>query len=111
MMRSARCGLLVTVLLTLHASAQSWPQRAMRLVVPNAPGGGSDTVVRVPAERLSAARRQQIVVENRAGAGGRQGAEFVAKSPADGYTLLLGSGATLVTARALLYGRLRAVQG
>ena len=88
-----------------QAGAQSWPLRSLRLVVPNAPGGGSDTVARVLAERLTPALGQQIVVENRAGAGGRQAAEFVAKSAADGYTLLLGTGATLITARAL-YGRL-----
>jgi tripartite-type tricarboxylate transporter receptor subunit TctC len=93
------------VLLAWNAVAQPWPQRPLRLVVPNAPGGGSDTVARVLAERLSPALGQQVVVENRAGAGGRQAAEFVAKSPADGYTLLLGTGATLITARAL-YGRL-----
>jgi tripartite-type tricarboxylate transporter receptor subunit TctC len=96
---------LLSMLICAPVGAQSWPQRALRLVVPNAPGGGSDTVARVLAERLTPALGQQIVVENRAGAGGRQAAEYVAKSAADGYTLLLGTGATLITARAL-YGRL-----
>ena len=95
---------LLPLLIAAPAGAQSWPQRPLRLIVPNAPGGGSDTVARVFAERLTPALGQQIVVENRAGAGGRQAAEFVAKSAADGYTLLLGTGATLITARAL-YGR------
>ena len=92
---------LLPLLIAAPAGAQSWPQRPLRLIVPNAPGGGSDTVARVFAERLTPALGQQIVVENRAGAGGRQAAEFVAKSAADGYTLLLGTGATLITARAL----------
>jgi tripartite-type tricarboxylate transporter receptor subunit TctC len=105
MRRSGSLAWLMAVAVVQHATAQPWPQRAVRLVVPNAPGGGSDTVARVLAERLSPALGQPMVVENRAGAGGRQAAEFVAKSLADGHTLLLGTGATLITARAL-YGRL-----
>ncbi len=104
-MRSMLFGLLVMTVPALDAVAQPWPQRPVRLVVPNAPGGGSDAVARLLAERLSPALGQQMVVENRGGAGGRQAAEFVAKSPSDGHTLLLGTGSTLITARAL-YGRL-----
>src|SRR5215212_8972007 len=81
--------------------AQSYPVKPVRLIVPNAPGGGTDTVARLIAEKLSAPLGQQIIVENRGGAGGRIAAELVARSPKDGYTLLLGSAATLITGPAM----------
>jgi tripartite-type tricarboxylate transporter receptor subunit TctC len=68
--------------------AQSWPQRPVKVIVPFAAGGNSDTQARIISERLSAVLGQQFIVENRAGAGGAIGAEFVTKSQADGYTLL-----------------------
>jgi tripartite-type tricarboxylate transporter receptor subunit TctC len=83
------------------AVAQTYPAKPIRLIVPNAPGGGTDTVARLIAEKVSPALGQQIVVDNRGGAGGRIAAELVARSPKDGYTLLLGSGATLITGPAL----------
>lgn len=81
--------------------AQTWPTKPIRLIVPNAPGGGTDTVARLVSEKISPALGQQIVVENRGGAGGRIAAELVARAPKDGYTLLLGSAATLITGPAL----------
>jgi len=81
--------------------AQTYPSKPIRLIVPNAPGGGTDTVARLIAEKVSPALGQQIVVDNRGGAGGRIAAELVARSPKDGYTLLLGSAATLITGPAL----------
>jgi tripartite-type tricarboxylate transporter receptor subunit TctC len=81
--------------------AQPYPSKPIRLIVPNAPGGGTDTVARLIAEKVSPALGQQIVVDNRGGAGGRIAAELVARSPKDGYTLLLGSAATLITGPAL----------
>lgn len=75
------------------AWAQSYPSRAIRLIVPYPPGGGVDGSARVIAQALSEQLGQQVVVENRAGATGRIGTEIVAKAPPDGYTLLLGSGA------------------
>jgi tripartite-type tricarboxylate transporter receptor subunit TctC len=73
------------------ASAQAgYPVKPVRLVVPSAPGGGTDITARILAPKLSEALRQQVVVENRAGAGTMIGTELVAKSPADGYTLLMG---------------------
>jgi len=73
------------------AHSQDWPQRPAKIVVPFAPGGNSDEVARLVALRLGAAFGQQFVVENRPGAAGAIAAETVARSPADGYTLLLAS--------------------
>lgn len=85
--------------------AQTYPSKPIRLIVPNAPGGGTDTIARLVAEKVSPALGQQIVAENRGGAGGGIAAELVARSPKDGYTLLLGSAATLITGPALIADR------
>ncbi len=76
--------------------AQSWPNQTIRLVVPFAPGGGSDAVGRILAQHLSGRLGQSVVVENRAGAGGSIGAAQVARSAPDGYTLLLGSSSEII---------------
>src|SRR5436189_52278 len=83
----ARC---ITVGCALTASvlqAQTWPQRPVKVIVPFTAGGNTDTQARIISERLSGALGQQFIVENRVGAGGAIAAEFVAKAPADGYTL------------------------
>ncbi len=67
--------------------AQTWPQRPVKLIVPFTAGGSSDAQARIISDRLSTAFGQQFLVENRVGASGAIAAEFVAKSPADGYTL------------------------
>jgi tripartite-type tricarboxylate transporter receptor subunit TctC len=74
--------------------AQDWPTRPLRMIVPTAPGGGTDFTGRLVAAKLSEALGQQVVVENRGGGGGSVGADNAAKSTPDGYTLLLGSIAT-----------------
>lgn len=78
------------------SSAAAWPERPITLVVPFSPSGSSDQIARIIGRDLSAELGQPIVVENRAGAGGMVGAQYVARAPADGYTLLLGSFANLL---------------
>lgn len=73
------------------ALAQDYPSKPIKLVVPNPPGGVTDLLGRIVSERLGALYGQPVVVESRAGASGHLGAQQVAKSPPDGYTLLLGT--------------------
>jgi tripartite-type tricarboxylate transporter receptor subunit TctC len=80
---------LACVALYSVANAQTYPTRPVKLVVADAAGGAPDQLARMLAEKLSTALGQQVVVENRAGAGGVLGAEAVSKAPADGYTLLM----------------------
>lgn len=72
-----------------EAQTQSYPEKAVRIVVPYAAGGGTDTVTRALAQRMTDSLGQQFVIENRTGANGIIGSEVVAKAPADGYTLLM----------------------
>jgi tripartite-type tricarboxylate transporter receptor subunit TctC len=72
-------------------SGQSYPSKAVRLIVPFAAGGGTDLVARMLAQRLTETLGQVFLVENRGGAGGVIGADVVAKSPPDGYTLVMGT--------------------
>lgn len=71
------------------AAAPDWPQKPVRIVVPYAPGGSSDTLGRAIAKHLAEAFKQPVVVENRGGAGGLIGSQMVAKAPPDGYTLVV----------------------
>ena len=80
------------------ACAQSYPTRPVKVIVPLAPGGGSDITARQFAAKLSEALGQQFVVDNRGGAGGLIGVEMAAKSPPDGYTLLMVGGGFAATA-------------
>jgi len=88
-------AMLAAALLAFAAQAQEYPSKPLRLIVPYPPGALTDVLGRVIGERLGAALKQPVVVENRAGAGTLIGAEMVAKAPADGYTLLLATSTTL----------------
>ena len=88
-------------LLMTGAHAQDFPTRPVRIVVPWPPAGNVDITARTVAPALGEALGQQVIVENRAGAGGRIGTEAVVKSPADGYTLLLGSSGTVTAGPAV----------
>jgi len=82
---------LLALAMSLPAGAQAYPSRPVKLVVPFPPGGSLDITGRLIAQRLSEMWGQAVVVENKPGAGGNIGADFVAKSPPDGYTILLGA--------------------
>ena len=98
--------LLGAILITpLTAAAQQYPIKAIRFVVPFAPGGGTDIIGRVVAQALNDALGQPVVVDNRGGAGSTLGTEIVAKSPADGYTILFGN--ISLAFNATLYTKLR----
>src|ERR687888_231028 len=90
----ALCALAISA----AASAQPWPARPVKIVAPFAPGGSADTLGRIVAKKLSEQLKESFVVENRAGAGGVVGSEFVAKSPPDGYTLVISGIASHVIA-------------
>ena len=78
-------------LMPLGGAAQTYPNRAVRVIVPSPPGDGSDLTARALAQRLSETWGQAVVVENRPGAGGRIGTEAAVSAPADGHTLLMGN--------------------
>ena len=93
--------LAIALCFSLSASAQDFPSRPIRLVVPYPPGGPTDVVGRIYANKLTELLGQPVVVENRAGANGNIAAQLVAKSPGDGYTLFLHS--TSMVVNPLLY--------
>ena len=84
-----RALLFLLLAFTLNAHGQDWPARPIRFILPFPPGGGTDILGRLIAERLSAQLGQPVVTENRGGAGGNVGAEAAARSAPDGYTLVL----------------------
>lgn len=96
--RAALLGGLATPALWFGpARAQAFPTRPIRLIVPFVPGGGADTTARFVADPLGTELGQNIVIENRGGAGGTIGAAAVAQAPADGYTMLYGTPGPLIT--------------
>ena len=99
MNHAIRCTVFgVTVfLLTAWVHAQTYPVKSIRLIAPFSPGASTDVVGRLLAAKLTESWGQTVIVENRAGAGGIVGATYVAKSPPDGYTLLMGSVGSLGT--------------
>ena len=89
-MKLARSLVALAAMLAATASlAQEWPSKTVKMIVPFPPGGGTDTVARPLAAKLAQLLGQQFVIENRGGAGGTIGAAMAAKSPPDGYTILL----------------------
>jgi tripartite-type tricarboxylate transporter receptor subunit TctC len=78
--------------------AQAWPSKPLKLIVPFTAGGSTDTVARIVAEKLSTRLGQPVIVDNRAGAGGAIGSDVAAKSPPDGYTMLVGTSSTMAIA-------------
>lgn len=95
---------LATALIATGALAQDYPNRPIKVVVPFSAGGAVDGPMRAIAEQLGKRLKQQVIVENKPGAGATIGAEMVAKSPADGYTLLLASQTVAISAS--LYSKL-----
>src|SRR6187431_2926315 len=95
----AACLVAAAIALPIGASAQAtstgsgpaWPSKPVRIVVPFAAGGTTDILARALAPELSKVFGQTFIIENKAGAGGNLGADIVAKSPPDGYTLLMGT--------------------
>jgi len=86
-----RALVLLSVLFPLAVSGQNYPNKAIRMIVPFAPGGASDFVGRIIQPRMSELLGQQVIVENRAGASGNIGLEYAAKAAPDGYTIYLGN--------------------
>ena len=95
-------GIISTLIAIPQAiSAQNYPTRPIRLIIPFPPGGSTDTYARVISPKVSESIGQQVVIDNRTGAGGAIGAELAAKAPADGYTIRLGQTANLAIGPAL----------
>jgi len=91
-----QCLFAAALVLANGALAQSFPSKPIRVVVPFPPGGGTDIVARTVTPKMAEILGQPFIIENRAGAGGNIGTEGVAKSPADGYTLLVASASTAI---------------
>src|SRR3990172_8228106 len=93
----AALGLLAGSAAVPATAAAAYPEKPIRIVVPNPPGGATDIVGRLVADKLRVALGQPVVIDNRGGAGGGIAAEAVAKAAPDGYTLMFGTGGTHVT--------------
>jgi tripartite-type tricarboxylate transporter receptor subunit TctC len=92
----------IGVLGSANLSAQTWPDKPIKMIVPFAAGGSADILGRILSQELTKNLGQNVIVENRGGAGGNIGAELVAKSPSDGYTILLASG-SMMTVNPFIY--------
>ena len=105
MMKKISCAALAAIALAAATFARpDYPDKPLRLIVPFPPGGGTEPIARVLSQKLAEALGQQLIVDNRPGAGTTIGAEIAAKSPPDGYTLFLGSIANAISA--VLYPKL-----
>jgi len=96
---------LVTLALSGGAFADGWPSKAIRIVVPFPPGGGTDTIARETSQRVAAVTGWTFVIDNKPGAGGNMGVDSVAKSPPDGYTIVIGQTSNLAI-NPTLYARM-----
>src|SRR5512141_3088564 len=88
----------------MPVAAQTYPTKSVRLIVPYPPGGGTDTLARVLGQKLAEGLGQQVVIDNRPGAGANIGVELASKAPADGYTLLMAAISNAISAS--LYSKL-----
>ncbi len=95
-------SIVIGLMNTNNVMAQAWPDRPMKMIVPFAAGGSADILGRILSQTLGKNLGQNVIIENRGGAGGNLGAEVVAKSPADGYTILLASG-SMMTVNPFIY--------
>ncbi|HTE14476.1 MAG TPA: tripartite tricarboxylate transporter substrate-binding protein, partial [Burkholderiales bacterium] len=96
LIKTNTCFFILSALFAIAVQAAEYPERPVRLIVPYAPGAGQDITGRLLAQRLTDAWRQQVVVDNRPGAGSNIGSELGARAPADGYTLLLANEAMAI---------------
>ena len=103
--RALAIGLLLTARADTRAQAQTYPDHVIRLIAPFPAGGLADVLARAVSDEMSRSLGQPVIVENRAGAGGNVGAEYVAKSAPDGYTLMMAS-AGILTANQFLYAQM-----
>jgi len=94
-------ALMLVLTLETSIAAQGYPIKPIRFVVPYAPGGNTDILARLLGQKLSEAWGQQVIIDNRPGAAGTVGAELVARAPADGYTLIMGSFGNIIVANSL----------
>jgi tripartite-type tricarboxylate transporter receptor subunit TctC len=102
---AAALGMTVVLVAPPQALAQAWPTKPIRMIIPFPPGGTTDILGRVAAQKMGEALGQQVVPDNRPGAAGNIGTELAAKAPPDGYTLLTAPGSTL-TIHPSLYAKL-----
>ncbi|MEN3355847.1 MAG: hypothetical protein V7640_4005 [Betaproteobacteria bacterium] len=91
----SRACVVLLALVSAGASAQSYPTKPIRMIVPFAPGGPNDILARLVGQKLTEASGQQVVIENRGGVGGTVGMEILSKLPADGYSLAMGGSSNL----------------
>jgi tripartite-type tricarboxylate transporter receptor subunit TctC len=98
-------AIIFAALFSAAAAAQSWPQKAVKFIVPFPPGGATDISARLLGEKLSQIWGQQVIIENRGGAGGGVGAAEAARAAADGYTLFFPSG-SVITANQHIYAKM-----
>ena len=95
---TALCGLVMAGPALAQSASAPYPTRALRMIAPFPPGGGTDQLARTFAAQMSEGLGQPITVENRAGAGGNLGAEATAKAAPDGYTIMLTSNSLVINA-------------